>query len=184
MYRRKRLDRFVEGLTGGRPKGFLVAGAAKSAGTTRRRIGRVEMFNVRKFIERIFPVQPIVIQTYDGNGSEASPWRDRVAHGELDTVESHMLYLRLEIAKHVHFTANEICVRCKAVWGLAKDHATWGVDTGRGCTALCEDCWLELHTPENRMPYYRRNWERYWQSEPWEKFEAAVNLEAKLNRSE
>lgn len=32
---------------------------------------------------------------------------------------------------------------------------------GRGVFALCEKCWVDLGTPDVRLPYYRRVWERW-----------------------
>ena len=48
------------------------------------------------------------------------------------------------------------CLRCRFPWVLVRSHTTHydKNDTRLGCFPLCEDCWLELQTPAQRMPYY------------------------------
>lgn len=57
---------------------------------------------------------------------------------------------------------------------------------GRGMFPLCEGCWKELTTPENRLPYYKQLWV-LWRLQAfqyghscevsWEQIELAVLLE-------
>ena len=64
------------------------------------------------------------------------------------------------------------CYRCNKTWDVVDGHSTdygpvpvkikvgdgeWkGSFVSGGCFPLCEKCWEELETPENRLPYYRR----------------------------
>lgn len=46
------------------------------------------------------------------------------------------------------------CYRCQRPWKFAKAHTTPFI-TSEGCFPLCESCWAELGTPEERWPYYQ-----------------------------
>ena len=47
------------------------------------------------------------------------------------------------------------CFRC----GKDRDrHTTWDDTAGTGAAPICETCWDELGTPEQRMPWYRCLW--------------------------
>lgn len=39
-------------------------------------------------------------------------------------------------------------------WHIAPGHTTWDSERN-GSFPLCEGCWIELGTPEARLPYYR-----------------------------
>ena len=45
------------------------------------------------------------------------------------------------------------CGRCNLNWHSCKLHNT-SFTKQSGCFPLCEDCWEELKTPQNRLPYY------------------------------
>ena len=47
------------------------------------------------------------------------------------------------------------CLRCQLSWRLTKEHITH-YPPSTGCLPLCEHCWQELGTPEQRLPYYLR----------------------------
>lgn len=46
------------------------------------------------------------------------------------------------------------CERCKALYVIDPYHMTEYGEHGDGLFPLCERCWRELGTPENRLPYY------------------------------
>lgn len=57
------------------------------------------------------------------------------------------------------------CLRCHDSWWWKPKHVTMYQDdapsrenagqiTGAGCFALCEQCWVWLGTPKDRLPYY------------------------------
>jgi len=95
------------------------------------------------------------IQTQDGDGSEATPYTDRIAHGPLDRVSTPLLYARSRVALQLQldFPSFSTCGRCRWPWAVVRLHSTH-FDSNRGMFPLCEDCWTELQTPEDRMPYY------------------------------
>jgi hypothetical protein len=89
---------------------------------------------------------------------------DRFTHGPLDDIGSRLVYARGQIAELMRrtFPGYSACGRCRMPWPLVRIHST-EYDAGRGCFPLCEDCWSELRTPANRMPYYMQlmdEWER------------------------
>ena len=60
------------------------------------------------------------------------------------------------------------CGRCGRSWAFLdcrKDAHMTDYTKSRACFPLCEDCWGEL-SPEDRLPYYKRLWER-WQEPPY-----------------
>lgn len=79
------------------------------------------------------------------------------------------------------------CHRCQTAWCFVESHGTM-YSAVEGCSALCEECWSELKTPEARLPYYRHLWER-WNADRlpddtdaglahlWESIETAVRRE-------
>lgn len=69
------------------------------------------------------------------------------------------------------------CHKCKTTWVFVRGHSTKYSSSG-GCFPLCELCWVELETPERRLPYYRQLWEE-WRAggdteHEWDDIEAAV----------
>lgn len=47
------------------------------------------------------------------------------------------------------------CKRCQTTWPFVDYHITQDEPyTGSGCFPLCEKCWQQLGTPEERWPYY------------------------------
>lgn len=56
------------------------------------------------------------------------------------------------------------CKRCATTWEFVRSHSTQYND-GSGCFPLCEMCWGEL-TPEERLPFYRRLYEKWLESGP------------------
>lgn len=92
----------------------------------------------------------------DGNGKMAS--------GHLDEIRTSMCHCRLQISDLMQalFPSFSSCGRCKMPWSLVRCHIT-NYSPVAGMFPLCEDCWTELRTPENRMPYYRElfnSWDR------------------------
>ena len=68
------------------------------------------------------------------------------------------------------------CGKCKRPWKFVEHHST-SISKTNSCFPLCESCWQELQTPENRLPYYRKMWLKWlvWDGEAkWEVFEKAV----------
>lgn len=69
------------------------------------------------------------------------------------------------------------CLRCERPWKFVESHDT-EFSSGRGMFPLCKRCWVELGTPEKRLPYYRELWYRWEESTPghadWNKIEMAV----------
>ncbi len=70
------------------------------------------------------------------------------------------------------------CLKCKTTWVFVSGHSTQ-YSRAFGCFPLCEPCWVELETPERRLPYYRQHWELWQESDSkskaeWEQIEAAV----------
>lgn len=110
--------------------------------------------------------KPRLIETVTREGNTS--W-DNLAHGELDDIDSKLLYARLEAAPQIAamFEFPSGCLRCKMPWQLVRTHcqdyerSAW---SSRGICVLCEDCWVELYTLENRLPYFiaamkKHNWE-------------------------
>lgn len=57
------------------------------------------------------------------------------------------------------------CLRCEDSWWWKPKHVTTYIEhqptaenapgiTGAGCFPLCEECWVWLGTPKDRLPYY------------------------------
>lgn len=85
------------------------------------------------------------------------------------------------------------CHRCKMPWKFTKGHTTpYGKEITQmikagesvplfygGCFPLCERCWQELESGENRLQYYRELWVEWQQWEPinhekWEHIKVSV----------
>lgn len=88
-------------------------------------------------------------------------------------------------AKIISNTANYIypeygsCYKCDLPWPMVQSHDTKYTETF-WMFPLCEKCWRELNTPENRMPYYRKLYNDWGGESPehkWEDIEKAVNNE-------
>lgn len=84
--------------------------------------------------------------------------------GHLDEIKTPMCYCRLQVAHLMQalFPSFSFCARCQTPWPLVRCHVTH-YSPSSGLFPLCEDCWTELRTPENRMPYYRElfnSWDR------------------------
>lgn len=77
------------------------------------------------------------------------------AQGEFGGPKSTRLSFRLEIADEMQnrMGADLYCKRCKLSYGLVVFHQT-NLGNGRGCLAICEDCYQELLYPHHRLPYY------------------------------
>lgn len=106
----------------------------------------------------------ISVRYWDGDGSPDAPFSDRYAHGPLDDVRTALCYVRLQMAPMMQraFSHLGTCLRCQWPWAVVRGHTTT-YRRGEGCFPLCEDCWVELRTPKNRMPYYMQlvdSWER------------------------
>lgn len=52
------------------------------------------------------------------------------------------------------------CYCCERPWNRVKYHIT-DYTPSSGCFPLCEGCWEALGTPEARMPYYRKLYEKW-----------------------
>lgn len=96
-----------------------------------------------------------VISTQSGSGTTKDPYTDRLAVGPLDNIPSRLLYARQQVAGYLHssFPYLSTCGRCKFPWSIVRGHDT-NYDVGWSCFPLCEDCWYELSTASDRMPYY------------------------------
>lgn len=112
----------------------------------------------------------------DGQQKEAS--------GHLDEIKTPMCYCRLQIADLMQalFPSFSSCARCKMPWSLVRLHITHYSPVA-GMFPLCEDCWTELRTPENRLPYYRElfnSWDRLRpvREGDWQVIETAVFCES------
>lgn len=68
-----------------------------------------------------------------------------------------------------------LCFRCQRPWGAVKGHCT-NYAPGSSCFPLCENCWAML-TPEERLPYFKAAWIKYWHTHPWEVYRAACLYE-------
>jgi hypothetical protein len=79
----------------------------------------------------------------------------KTAHGQLDNIESHLCWARHQVAAFLQntYASSSACGRCQFPWPVVRGHST-AYDPSSGCFPLCEGCWQELQTPENRMPYY------------------------------
>jgi hypothetical protein len=51
------------------------------------------------------------------------------------------------------FPQHSTCGRCGLAWPACISHSTRYAPSN-ACFPLCEDCWLELATPEARQPFY------------------------------
>ena len=90
------------------------------------------------------------------------------------------------------------CYRCWWTWNYVTSHTTYYESTtpnafeitpvgeripiklGTGVFPLCENCWRCL-TPKQRLPYYKRMWDRWPRlnsEEDWERVKEAVLTEA------
>lgn len=113
-------------------------------------------------------------------GGDGSSFTSKTITGPLDDVPSRLLYARAQVAPSLRALLPEFstCLRCEFPVVVLRTHGTmyersenWA--SGSGCFPLCEDCWIELRTPEARMPYYMKlvdTWEadkrRYGSSHP------------------
>lgn len=61
------------------------------------------------------------------------------------------------------------CERCGTTWNFVKPHSTYFTPE-RGCFPLCVECWEEL-TPEGRVPYYRKLYNRWANHSYWDSSE-------------
>lgn len=52
------------------------------------------------------------------------------------------------------------CLRCDTPWALVEHHSTYYSESG-GCFPLCERCWDDLGTAEERLPFYRILWHQW-----------------------
>jgi hypothetical protein len=62
--------------------------------------------------------------------------------------------LELGLRQQAQNTGHGHCLRCGMTWNHAETHST-RVERNGGMFPLCEICWRELETGENRLPYYR-----------------------------
>lgn len=72
------------------------------------------------------------------------------------------------------------CKRCGGTWEHLSYHNT-PYNLRFSCFALCVDCWINLDTPDARLPFYRKLWNEWVKlddtprpAEQWEQIEAAV----------
>lgn len=107
------------------------------------------------------------LRYWDGDGTDTAPFRQRYAHGPLDNVSTQLLYVRLQIVSTMKamFPHLGTCGRCDWPWAVVEGHCT-DYSAGGGCFPLCEDCWRDLRTPENRMPYYMQLVDLWEKSSP------------------
>lgn len=120
------------------------------------------------------------MEYWDNGGSSAA--LTGYAHGQLDSVGSNLLYVRLEIAPTMQqlFPHLSTCKRCQWPWSVVRGHTT-EYENGCGCFPLCEDCWVELRTPENRLPYYMRLVDIWEQQSPTSESKRALIRKAVLS---
>lgn len=92
-----------------------------------------------------------------------------------------------ELDEHAPWSGR--CECCETPWTFVKRHTTWfAID--KGMDALCEACWADLATAENRLPYYEKVWATWveWSAglptdtlgkhpEVWDHIAFAVELE-------
>jgi hypothetical protein len=72
------------------------------------------------------------------------------------------------------------CLKCKTTWKFVKHHTTM-ITSEHGMFPLCQKCWQETSV-EDRLPFYRKLWDRWERSFTWEDVSAAVRREkAKAN---
>ena len=97
---------------------------------------------------------------------------------------SERVQLRRKVASQLHalFPQSGCCGLCQWPWRVVNAHPTNYGDSGRAAYPLCEECWQELRTPDNRLPYYRALFDSWSQTEPqseikWADIEAAVRKE-------
>lgn len=57
------------------------------------------------------------------------------------------------------------CKCCHDTWNWKQPHTT-EVNEARGVFPLCEDCWQELATPEEREPYYNELFDEWLRVAP------------------
>jgi hydrogenase maturation factor HypF (carbamoyltransferase family) len=90
------------------------------------------------------------------------------------------LYLRriLGFFSKIFSPGYSSCMRCGITWKFTKEHST-SYNEHSGCFPLCEHCWQELGTPENRLIYYQQLWAEWslyapMPEEKWDAIEKAV----------
>lgn len=70
------------------------------------------------------------------------------------------------LLERVQYPGKSHCGRCWRPWGAVEGHSTVYLDEqdyAWGMFPLCEQCWTELETPHERLPYYMdllASWER------------------------
>jgi hypothetical protein len=121
-----------------------------------------------------------VVRTTDGDGTESNPSAPRVAHGPLDTINSSLLYARLQLAKSMQlaFPGYSTCDRCRWPWAVVRGHVVV-TRKGWGMFSICEDCWSELRSSQCRIPYYKKLYDSYDRTDngTWEEYEDAIKAE-------
>ena len=86
---------------------------------------------------------------------------------------ARFLNLRIGSISHVIYPGLGWCYRCKTNWAFVESHTTW-LNDHAATFPLCEQCWDEL-TPEERLPYYRMQWEAWpIHQYTWDEMRAAV----------
>lgn len=104
------------------------------------------------------------IKLFDGDGTEKTPFTHRYAHGKFDKRSSTLLYARLQVAPILQRIVpyQSTCRRCEIPWAFLTSHTTYYTQ-GQGIFPLCEDCWGQLSTPAERLPYYKELLEKWKQ---------------------
>ncbi|HTG95741.1 MAG TPA: hypothetical protein VL866_24280 [Pyrinomonadaceae bacterium] len=90
---------------------------------------------------------------------------NETAHGKLDKVNTRLCRERLSVSSYLQalYPNFSFCGRCEFPWPVVRSHDT-SYRSGSSCFPLCEDCWQELGTPANRLPYYMALMD-LWESE-------------------
>lgn len=85
--------------------------------------------------------------------------------------------MRLGVLSHILAPGYSWCVRCKTAWRFIEEQSVY-YKQGRGCFALCVECWNET-TEEERVRAHMEMMARYWyQDKPVNEEEVALVLAA------
>lgn len=76
---------------------------------------------------------------------------------ESETMKDIMSGISFEIRQQIAYEVSDKsefrCYRCKLPYSFAHFHETEYSAT-RGCFPLCQSCWEELESPQNRLEFY------------------------------